>query len=82
MRGCHGQVKGSGASAAYCGAGACKLCHSVQSMRAGRVPWWSGSMLQAFIFEATFLSNKDIHSSCNVPTPFSYVLQHLHVLCP
>ena len=49
-------------------------------MQAGKVPWWLGSTLQAFIFEAIFLSNMDTHSSFGVPMPFSYMLQRLHVL--
>ena len=69
-------------TSAYCGAGVCKLTHSLKSLHRGGVPWWSGSTLQAFLFEAMFISNKDTHTSFGVPTPFSYYLQKLHYLNP
>lgn len=69
-------------TSAYCSAGICKIGHSVRSVRNGGSSWCSGSTLQAFIFEAMFLSNARTHSTFGVPTPFSHALQRLHLLLP
>ena len=69
-------------TSAYCGAGVCKISHSVASMRKGGSSWCTGSTLQAFIYEAMFLSNPSTHSSFGLPTPGSYYGQRLHVLFP
>lgn len=69
-------------TSAYCGAGVCKISHSIASMRKGFSSWCTGSTLQAFIFEAMFLSTPSTHTSFGVPTPFSYALQKLHLLHP
>jgi hypothetical protein len=66
-------------TSAYAGAGVCKISKSLRSLAKGGNSWWSGSTLQAFIFEAMFLSNPSTHSSFGMPTPFSYMLQRLHV---
>ena len=69
-------------TSAYCGAGVCKITHSLRSLARGGSSWCTGSTLQAFIFEAMFLSTPRTHSSFGVPTPFSYTLQKLHLLYP
>ena len=69
-------------TSAYCGAGVCKITHSIDSLRRGFGSWCTGSTLQAFIFEAMFLSNPSTQTSFGMPTPFSYALQKLHLLNP
>lgn len=69
-------------TSAYCGAGVCKIAKSISSVRAGGISWVGGSTLQAFMFEAMFLSNPSTHTSFGVPTPFSHALQRLHVCLP
>ena len=69
-------------TSAYCSAGVCKISHSIRSLAAGRSSWCSGSTLQAFIFEAMFLSTASTHTSFGVPTPFSHAMQRLHVRFP
>ena len=67
---------------AYCGAGVCKITHSLRSIARGGSSWCTGSTLQSFIFEAMFLSNPSTQTSFGVPTPFSYYLQKMHLLHP
>ena len=69
-------------TSAYCGAGVCKITHSIKSLHNGFGSWCTGSTLQAFIFEAMFLSNPSTHTSFGMPTPWSYALQKLHLLNP
>merc|ERR1719502_1637154 len=57
-------------TSAYCGAGVCKISKSIQSVSNGGSSWCTGSTLQAFIFEAMFLSNPSTHTSFGMPTPF------------
>ena len=69
-------------TSAYCGAGCCKIWHSIASIRKGGSSWCTGSTLQAFIFEAMLLSNERTQTSFGVPTPLTHALQKLHVLYP
>ena len=68
-------------TSAYCGAGVCKIYHSAASVLRGS-SWFNGATLQAFLFEAMFLSTPKTHASFGVPTPFSHLLQKLHFLHP
>jgi len=69
-------------TSAYCGAGVCKIYHSAASVLRGGSSWFNGATLQAFLFEAMFLSTPKTHASFGVPTPFSHLLQKLHFLHP
>ena len=69
-------------TSAYCGAGVCKLWQSARSVRRGGKSWLAGSTLQAFIFEAMFLTTDATNSSFGLPTPFSRQAQRLHVTLP
>ena len=56
----------------YCSAGLSKLYTTVTDRT-----WLDGSALQAFIFEATLMSDESTHSSFGVPTPFTAKIQNL-----
>merc|ERR1719440_472612 len=57
-------------TASYCSAGISKV-YTTLTQRS----WIDGATLQAFIFEASLLTDKSTHSSFGVPTPFSASLQ-------
>ena len=54
-------------TSAYCSAGISKVWTTLTQRS-----WVSGTTLQAFIFEASLLSDASTHSSFGVPTPYSW----------
>jgi len=58
---------------AYCGAG---LSKTISSIKRGRA-WWDGSTLQAYIFEAMYMTEPDSNDAFGLPTPLTYTLQRL-----
>ena len=55
-----------------------KLIRSFTNVCKGGCSWLNGSTLQAFIFEAMYVSTPSTHTTFGMPTPFSYALQKLH----
>jgi len=64
-------------TASYCSAGISKVYTTLTSRS-----WIDGNTLQAFIFEASLLTDESTHSSFGVPTPFSASLQRLFMSFP
>ena len=64
-------------TASYCSAGISKLWTTITQRS-----WLDGRTLQAFIFEASLVSDGSTHSSFGVPTPYTAKLQRLFMSFP
>lgn len=64
-------------TASYCSAGVSKVYTTLKGES-----WVDGSTLQAFIFEASLLTDETTQSSFGVPTPFTAALQKLFMSYP
>lgn len=64
-------------TSAYCSAGISKLWTTLTSRS-----WLNGFTLQAFIYEASLITDESAHSSFGVPTPYTAKLQRLFMSCP
>lgn len=64
-------------TSSYCSAGLSKLWTTMTQRS-----WVDGATLQAFIFEATLMTDASTHSSFGLPTPFTAALQSLFLNHP
>merc|ERR1719440_1014224 len=64
-------------TASYCSAGISKIWTTLTQRS-----WVDGATLQAFVFEASLLTDDSTHTSFGVPTPCTAKLQRLFMSCP